>query len=117
MRANLALFAVLVLTAVACGSDSTDSSSTDLCAGSGAAVTVNVTDYAFTPDSLTIAAGQSVCWQNNGHQTHTVTPGSVFNGNLPPGQTFVFTFLLGNNSWPYHCTQHSTMTGIVIVNP
>ena len=116
MRNNFALFALLAVTGIACGDDSTGSSA-DLCAGSGAAVTVNVTDYAFTPDSLTISAGQSVCWQNKGHQTHTVTPGSVFNGNLLPGQTFVFTFLLGNNSWPYHCTQHSTMTGIVIVNP
>jgi len=119
MRTNLALFAFCALTAIACGSDSTDSSSTDLCAGSGAAVTVTAADnYTYAPDSVTITVGQSVCWQNTGQLIHTVTPITTgsFNGSLPAGQTFVYTFTFSSR-FAYHCQQHSTMMGVVIVNP
>ena len=119
MRTNLALFAFLALTAVAC-SDSTSSSSTNLCANSGAADTVSATDsYAFAPASVTITVGQSVCWQNTGLLIHTVTDNATngvrFNGNLPGGQTFVHTFTFGG-SFSYHCNNHLNMTGTVTVN-
>ena len=116
MRISLALFAFLALTGVAC--NDTTSSSSNPCANSGAAATVTATDnFAFTPESVTIAVGQSVCWQNTGHQTHTVTENTAgrFNGSLPAGQTFIYTFTF-NSSFGYHCNQHSTMTGTVIVN-
>ncbi len=119
MRISLALFAFLALTAVACSS-STSSSSTNLCANSGAASTVSATDnFAFTPSSVTVTVGQSVCWQNTGLLMHTVTDnvtnGVRFSGNLPGGQTFVHTFTFGG-SFGYHCNNHSNMTGTVIVN-
>ena len=120
MRTNLALFASLALVALACG-DST--SSTDLCANSGAAATVTATDnFAFTPASVTITVGQSVCWQNTGNMIHTVTQtvgaGQIplFSGNLPAGQAFVFTINVGG-TFGYHCNNHSNMMGTVIVNP
>jgi plastocyanin len=118
MRTNLAFFAVLALTGIACGDDSTSSSSTDLCAGSGAAATVTVADnYTYTPDTVTITVGQSVCWQNTGQLMHTVTEYlGRFNGSLPGGQTFVRTFT-SSGSIPYSCQQHSNMSGTVIVNP
>ena len=122
MRSDLALLASLALTGVACG-DSISSSSTNLCAPSGAAATVSAGDnLAFTPSSVTITVGQSVCWQNTGNMTHTVTQtvsaGQIplFNGNLPAGQTFVFTINFAG-TFGYHCNQHSNMTGTVIVNP
>jgi plastocyanin len=117
MRINLALFAFWALTAVAC-KDSTGSSSTNLCANSGAAATVSATDnFAFTPSSVTITVGQSVCWQNTQSMTHTVTENvGRFNGNLPSGQAFVYTFTFAS-SFGYHCNNHSNMMGTVIVNP
>ena len=119
MRISLALFAFLALTAVAC-SNSTSSSSTNLCANSGAAATVSATDnFAFTPSSVTITVGQSVCWQNTGLMMHTVTDNATngvrFNGTLPGGQTFVHTFTFGG-SFSCHCNNHSNMTGTVMVN-
>ena len=71
-RVAFLLVAFAALAAVAC-SNSTSSGPHDLCANSGAAVTVTITDYAFTPADITLIAGQSVCWQNTGHMTHTVT--------------------------------------------
>ena len=119
MRTNLALalFAIGAFTAVAC-SDSSSSpsapSAADLCANSGAAVTVNVTEYAFTPSSITVIDGQSVCWANTGTMTHTVVENVAgrFGGNLPPGQTLVHTFA-GSENYGYHCGIHSTMTGTI----
>lgn len=121
MRTKLALCALLALAAVACSDD--PSAAADLCAGSGAAATVSANDnFTFTPASVTVNVGQAVCWANTGNMIHTATQGSAgqiphFNGNLPAGQAFVFTFTLGGNTFGYHCNNHSNMTGTVIVNP
>ena len=119
MRLSIALFGVLALAAVACES-STRPSSTDPCVPSGAAATVGGTDnFAFTPTTVTITVGQSVCWQNTGQLVHTVTDqvtnGTRFNGNLPGGQAFVHTFGFGG-SFTYRCNNHSSMTGTIVVN-
>ena len=120
MRTNLALFVLLALTAVACGGDSTGSSpatATDLCAGSGAAVIVDVKEYAFTPAAVTGTVGQSVCWANTGRMTHSVVPsGNLSGGTLPPGQTLVRT-LFASTNYVISCGFHSTMTGTLVVNP
>ncbi len=122
MRISLALYASVVLAAVACSSSTSVSisSSTNLCAASGAAATVRATDNSgFTPSPVTITVGQSVCWQNTGVLMHTVTDdatnGVRFSGSLPGGQTFVHTFTFGG-SFSYHCNNHSNMTGTVVVN-
>ncbi len=103
MRISLVLLVFLALTAVACSS-STSSSSTNLCANSGAAITVDVTEYAFTPSSVTVIDGQSVCWANTGSMTHTVVEDVA--------GRFVHTFT-GSENYGYHCGIHSTMTGTI----
>src|SRR5262245_56117262 len=115
MRIVVAAFGFLVAAAIACSdSDSTSSPPPDPCANSGASATINATDnYAFTPNPVTITVGQSVCWQNTGALMHTVTESvGRFNGSLPSGQTFVYTFGFGG-SFFYHCTQHSNMSGTI----
>ena len=119
MRFCLALFGLSALAALACRS-ATGPSSPLPCATSGTAATVSGTDdFAFTPPSVTITVGQSVCWQNTGMLSHTVTDiatnGTRFNGNLPSGQAFVHTFGFGG-SFAYRCNNHSNMTGTVVVN-
>jgi plastocyanin len=117
MRTYLALSAVWAVAAVACSDSS--SSSTNLCAPSGAAATVSASDnLAFSPSSVSVTVGQLVCWQNTGGMMHTVTENVVgrFNGSLPAGQTFVFTTNL-TGTFAYHCNQHSNMTGTIVVNP
>ena len=99
MRMYLALLGLLALAAVACSS-STGPSASNPCSTSGAAATVSATDnFAFTPGSVTVTVGQSVCWQNTGQLVHTVTDvatsGRRFSGNLPGSQAFVYTFGFG----------------------
>src|SRR2546430_16571448 len=111
MPTNLAVFALLALTAVACSGDSTGSSTTDLCANSGAAITVDVTEYAFTPSSVTVIDGQSVCWANTGSMTHTVVEDVAgrLGGNFPPRPTLVHTFT-GSGKYSQHTCLPSTTT-------
>jgi plastocyanin len=107
---------LIVLMAAACSSSSTMVANS--CGSSGAAANVNATDSkVFSPSSATITHGQSVCWQNNGSLSHTVTSNDAtsFNSNLPSGQIFVHTFPTAG-SFPYHCTIHASMTGTITVN-
>ena len=106
------------LTAVACSDDPAAADTADLCAGSGAAVTVSAADnYTFTPSAITVSAGQSVCWQNTGQLNHTVIDAAGrFIANLPAGQTFVVTFPSPQPSIGLRCGIHSTMTGSIVVN-
>lgn len=114
MRIGFALSGFFALAAAAC-KDSTGPKATNPCDNSGAAATVSADNFAFTPNSVTITVGQSVCWQNTGQLVHTVSDGVRFNANLPGGQAFVHTFGFGG-SFSIRCNNHSNMTGTVVVN-
>lgn len=95
-------------------------------ASSGLAAThsVTITEFMFTPSSLTIALGDSVHWTNMGTVHHTVTSGlpCTFDGNfnsgtLLPGQGFGWKFTTPG-SFPYFCNFHCpTMTASVSIDP
>jgi glycosidase/plastocyanin len=78
---------------------------------------VTITNFAFTPDNITIQVGESVTWANQGN-AHTVTstqaPVSFDSGNLNNGQSFTFTFTTAG-TYDYVCTYHSSMTGTIEV--
>ena len=97
---------------------------------------VTIQDFSFSPASLTIAAGTTVRWTNNGPSSHTTTSdaGAWSSGTLSPpsggggyggggsaGATFDFKFTQPGN-YPYHCSLHPpsmypTFTGMVTVTP
>ncbi|HEX5478627.1 MAG TPA: plastocyanin/azurin family copper-binding protein [Dehalococcoidia bacterium] len=111
----LALGASLALVAIVIGGSSPSS------AANGA---VTITDDSFSPKSyapnpITVQAGDSVTWTNNGPATHTVTsdPGGALafdSGNIAAGGTFTQTFSTAG-TFTYHCSIHPGMTGSVIV--
>ena len=98
--------------------------------GVPAAQFVTIADYAFGPDSITISAGQAVEWSNSGPSTHTVTSntgawnsatlappsGTDPYGGMASGGSFTRTFATAG-TYHYHCSIHSTMTGVVVVTP
>jgi plastocyanin len=58
---------------------------------------ISILDTGFNPTAVTIAAGGSVTWTNNGGNVHTASPapGTGLNfdsGGLNPSQSFTFTF-------------------------
>jgi plastocyanin len=59
--------------------------------------TVSITDSGYSPATVSIAAGGTITWVNNGGNVHTASPapGVTLNfdsGGLGPGQSFSFIF-------------------------
>ena len=87
---------------------------------------VDMVDFAFVPDTLTITHGDSVLWINQSVLTfHTTTSGDtgVPNGiwdsrQMAPGDSVVFHFVNVDN-YPYYCTPHWQlgMIGLIISAP
>ena len=86
----------------------------------GALVTTLRSNLAFSPPSVTIKAGQYVTWRNDDTSNHTTTEDSATpvwdSGQLGPGQTFP-QYFGSAGTFTYHCRNHPTMTGTVIVTP
>ncbi len=83
-------------------------------------VNVSISNYAFSPSSITVVIGvnNTVTWTNNDPVTHTVTADDKsFDQTLTSGQTFTQTFTTAG-TFTYHCTIHTYMTGTVkVLNP
>jgi plastocyanin len=80
------------------------------------AAEVRLASYAFQTPSRTISAGQVVRWTNADPVEHSVTfdgtePGSPL---IPPGGTYVHRFDTPG-TYPYHCTPHPFMKGVIVV--
>ena len=146
MRSGRATFGLIILLVVligglfsaACGSSSKSStptpggtkapaatstkapaSGTSTPAPSGTAsaqASVTISDFQFTPPSVTVKVGGTVTWTNNGPSTHTVTAddGSFDSGNLNAGKTFSHTFQTAG-TFSYHCSIHPFMKAEVVV--
>jgi len=77
---------------------------------------VNISNFAFSPNSITISPGDTVIWTNNDGTAHTVTGnnGSWGSGDLANGQTYSHTFATAGD-FSYHCSIHTYMTGVIHV--
>ncbi|HEV2927474.1 MAG TPA: cupredoxin family copper-binding protein [Propionibacteriaceae bacterium] len=77
---------------------------------------VTIADFAFSPPTLTITAGDMVTWTNEDQVVHTATStnGSFDSGDLAQGQSFSFTFTTPG-TYIYLCTPHPDMTGQIVV--
>ena len=78
---------------------------------------VTISDFQFTPASLTVPVGTKVTWTNNGPSNHTATAngGAFDSGTLAKGQSFSFTFASAG-TFAYHCSIHPFMAGSIIVS-
>lgn len=77
---------------------------------------VMIQGMAFTPSSLTVAAGTKVTWLNNDNVAHTVTSDNALfdSGKVGAGGTYSYTFSTAG-TYAYHCTIHPGMTGSITV--
>lgn len=81
---------------------------------------VKVTDFAFTPKTVTVNQGDTVIWSFN-DQTHDVTSNAnqttgFRSGDKVPGTTYSHTFSK-RGSFTYYCSIHPFMKGRVNVGP
>lgn len=77
---------------------------------------VEIMDFTFSPETLTVAIGTTVTWTNHDSAIHTVTSltGVFDSGTLSNGGSFSFTFTQVG-TFEYHCSIHTSMKGTVIV--
>ena len=79
---------------------------------------VEIVDFAYNPDPVTIEEGGKVIWMNEDPETHTATAddGSFDTGDLEEGKLKSETFK-EPGEFTYHCEIHPTMHGTVKVVP
>ena len=83
-------------------------------------VSVDIADFAFSPDPLDVAVGTNVTWTNRDSFAHTATgdasaAGAAFDSkNLASGNAYSYTFAKAG-TFTYRCAIHNSMTGTVVV--
>ena len=77
---------------------------------------IRIDNFAFDPNNITIALGDTVTWTNYDSSKHTVTEdnGEFDSEDLDTEDSFSWTFDVAGN-YSYHCGRHSSMTGVVNV--
>lgn len=85
---------------------------------SGANADVTIKGFAFTPATITVAAGGSVTWTNEDSAGHTATAedGSFGTGLIMPTASASVTFTTPG-TFRYYCSPHRSMLGTVVVVP
>jgi plastocyanin len=109
----------LFLIASACGKDSDSSTypGGDNPPENPPSNLVIINNFAYSPQSVSVSAGDTVTWRNDHNVAHTVTSDSGSELDSPvlsQGQTYQHIFSQAG-TYPYHCTIHPTMTGSVAV--
>lgn len=123
--ASIALGAAAACALSACGSTHSQSASPSPAprtsastAASTGQAEVTISEYAFHPASLTVAAGTRVTFTNRDQTAHTATSTSappVFDtGTIPPGQSKSVT-VSRTGVYPYFCQFHPFMHGTLRV--
>ncbi|HEY1992207.1 MAG TPA: cupredoxin family copper-binding protein [Gammaproteobacteria bacterium] len=82
-----------------------------------AAVQVNIFNYKFDPETLTVPAGATVTWTNKDEIPHTVMSSDKSfqgSGGLDTGDSYSYTFTQPG-TYNYYCTLHPFMKGKVVV--
>jgi plastocyanin len=75
-----------------------------------------ISDFKFSPATITIHVGDTITWTNNGPTSHTATAsnGSFDTGTMKKGASASHTFTQAG-TFPYICSIHPFMHGTVVV--
>jgi plastocyanin len=80
--------------------------------------TINIDNFSFGPDIMTIAVGTTVTWVNHDDEPHTVVSGDnprLFKSSaLDSDDKFTFKFEKPG-TYKYFCSIHPHMTGTIVV--
>ena len=88
------------------------------CSGGAHPPVLTIKNFTFSPHSLTVKAGQQVTVRNLDPSLHgfaTDDRSVVLGAVNPAGGTRVAVFSKPGR-YPYHCTLHASMTGVLIVD-
>jgi plastocyanin len=102
---------ILVIFLTACSKDNSNPVTT------GSPNEVVISNFAFSPATLTVKVNSTVKWTNNDSYAHTVSSdtGLFDSGSLSSGASFSRQFT-STGTFTYHCAFHSSMKATIIVN-
>ena len=121
---TLVVIAGTALLLAGCGGGSSPKASANTSAASsqagagGGASTVKISNFKFSPSSVTVKQGVGVTVTNQDSTAHTATAddGHSFDtGTLGSGASQTIS-VSKPGSYPYHCSIHSFMHGTLVVN-
>lgn len=75
---------------------------------------IDIMDFAFNPDTITVAKGTTVTWTNKDSAPHTVKGTAFTSETLNQGQSYSYTFNEAG-TFDYQCSIHPSMRAKVIV--
>lgn len=80
--------------------------------------TVTISNFQFSPNTVTINVGDTIEWVNNDPFAHTTSSdqSGLWDKTLAPGDVFTRIFN-DQGSFSYRCTFHPSMTATVVVQP
>ena len=115
MKIAAPLLLALVLFLPACAGD--DGAQAEPCTDPTPAASVELADFAFRPDCLSVGAGGSIALENTGDAPHTFTVGGTdLDVKLDPGGADEIRFdAVAAGTYAVTCTFHPQMEAIVTV--
>lgn len=117
----VAALSAVALFLVACssgGSSAPASTAASGTHGSAPTDTIVIRNFAFSPATDMVAAGATVTVDNEDQVTHTLTAtkGAFDTGQIPAGQSKTFTAPSAPGTYPYICSIHQYMSGVLVVS-
>jgi len=110
--ALLCAIGCLNLSAFTIAGDMKDASST-----SSKQNTIEIKDFAFSPQTITVKSGEKITWTNRDEEPHTVVSVEKQfkkSSALDTDQTFTIT-AGAPGTYTYFCSVHPKMTGTIVV--
>ena len=79
--------------------------------------TIEIKEFAFNPQTLTVKSGQKITWINHDEEPHTVVSvGKKFQKSSALDTDQEFTITAGApGTYEYFCSVHPKMTGTIVV--
>jgi amicyanin len=117
VRKDLFGFIFLGMLMVASFLGSVRAAHSDTAPAAGPTVQVNIFNYKFDPETVTIKAGTTVTWTNKDEIPHTVaSTDKTFkdSAGLDTGDSYSYTFTKPG-TYSYYCTLHPFMKGTIVV--
>ena len=114
MKRVIALLIILSIFLTACGNKAELKGGSVSLTISPNKNSVNIQDFAFNPDTLTIKEGESVTWTNQDSAQHNIKIGDFISKTIGKGESIDYKFDQ-KGSYDYICGIHPSMKGKIIV--
>jgi plastocyanin len=120
MRFAIPVVLCLALIGSACGDDnpSTPTSPSSPATPSGGLVTVDIRNFLYQPNPVTVKVGTQINWHNLDNVDHTATRDGVFDNFVNAMSAHGAPVTMSTaGTFEYHCRLHANMKGTIVVQP